>query len=191
MTDELKPCPFCGSNAEMRQSGYGWFVTCTGTDCGSAMDNAPMDPGGAAIAWNRRTDLSAQSSQQGWVSPEMQDRFFNIAETVMERFELADGSHQHLARHTAVVAAMESAFLTQSPDSYQMRESLKGATVIAAAAGAEIRSLRKQNEALRQELKNIANADTVAWDDPTEFEAWAKSRARHALSQQPAQDKKP
>jgi hypothetical protein len=34
---------------------------------------------------------------------------------------------------------------------------------------------------LEQELRNIANADTVAWDDPTEFEAWAKSRARGAL----------
>lgn len=34
---------------------------------------------------------------------------------------------------------------------------------------------------LEQELRNIANADTVAWDDPTEFEAWAKSRARHTL----------
>ncbi|MFM0044058.1 hypothetical protein [Paraburkholderia sediminicola] len=34
---------------------------------------------------------------------------------------------------------------------------------------------------LEQELRNIANADTVAWDDPSEFEAWAKSRARHTL----------
>jgi hypothetical protein len=34
---------------------------------------------------------------------------------------------------------------------------------------------------LEQELRNIANADTVEWDDPTEFEAWAKSRARHTL----------
>jgi hypothetical protein len=36
-------------------------------------------------------------------------------------------------------------------------------------------------EIATQELKNIANADTVAWDDPTEYEAWAKSRARWAL----------
>jgi hypothetical protein len=34
---------------------------------------------------------------------------------------------------------------------------------------------------LEQELRNIANADTVEWDDPTQFEAWAKSRARHTL----------
>ena len=35
---------------------------------------------------------------------------------------------------------------------------------------------------LLQELKNIANADTVEWDDPTEFEAWAKNRARAAIA---------
>ena len=34
---------------------------------------------------------------------------------------------------------------------------------------------------LEQTLREIANADTVEWDDPTEFEAWAKSRARCTL----------
>jgi hypothetical protein len=34
---------------------------------------------------------------------------------------------------------------------------------------------------LEQELRHIANADTVEWDDPTQFEAWAKSRARYTL----------
>ncbi|MGF6504691.1 hypothetical protein [Paraburkholderia sp. 32] len=75
-------------------------------------------------------------------------------------------------------------YATPPQDGAQIRDALKGAAVIADAAGAEIRSLRTQNEMLRQELRNIANADTVEWDDPTEFEAWAKSRARHALSQQ-------
>ena len=36
-------------------------------------------------------------------------------------------------------------------------------------------------EIATQELKNIANADTIAWDDPTQYEAWAKSRARWAM----------
>lgn len=35
---------------------------------------------------------------------------------------------------------------------------------------------------LLQELRNIANADTVEWDDRSEFEAWAKSRARAAIA---------
>jgi hypothetical protein len=34
---------------------------------------------------------------------------------------------------------------------------------------------------LEQTLREIANADTVEWGDPTEFEAWAKSRARRTL----------
>jgi vacuolar-type H+-ATPase subunit I/STV1 len=35
--------------------------------------------------------------------------------------------------------------------------------------------------AMQRALTDIANADTIAWDDPTEYEAWAKSRARWAL----------
>jgi uncharacterized membrane protein YccC len=42
-------------------------------------------------------------------------------------------------------------------------------------------TLLAQLEIATQELKNIANADTIAWDDPTEYEAWAKNRARWAL----------
>jgi len=45
----------------------------------------------------------------------------------------------------------------------------------------ETQRLRVDAHALRQELRNIANADTKEWDDPTQFEAWAKSRARHTL----------
>lgn len=51
------------------------------------------------------------------------------------------------------------------------------------ALQAENQRLRVDAELMRQELKNIANADTVEWDDPTQYEAWAKSRARHTLAQ--------
>ena len=47
----------------------------------------------------------------------------------------------------------------------------------------ENQRLRVDAEVMQQELKNIANADTVEWDDPTQYEAWAKSRARHTLAQ--------
>ena len=57
------------------------------------------------------------------------------------------------------------------PDDFEM---LREAADQLEAANARIAELE-------QELRNIANADTVAWDDPTEFEAWAKSRARHTL----------
>jgi len=41
--------------------------------------------------------------------------------------------------------------------------------------------LVKQRDELLQELRHIANADTVEWDDPTDFEVWAKNRARAAI----------
>jgi hypothetical protein len=34
---------------------------------------------------------------------------------------------------------------------------------------------------LEQTLREIANADTAEWDDRSEFEGWAKGRARGAL----------
>lgn len=36
--------------------------------------------------------------------------------------------------------------------------------------------------ALLQELQNIANAKPSTWDDPTDFQGWAQSRARFAIS---------
>ena len=35
---------------------------------------------------------------------------------------------------------------------------------------------------LLEELKNIANARPDTWEDPSEFEAWAKSRARFTIA---------
>lgn len=35
---------------------------------------------------------------------------------------------------------------------------------------------------LEAELSNIANADTSKWDDPSDFKAWAQSRARFVLA---------
>jgi hypothetical protein len=52
---------------------------------------------------------------------------------------------------------------------------------VAMEAATALTTLLAQLEIATQELKNIANADTIAWDDPTEYESWAKSRARWAL----------
>lgn len=69
-------------------------------------------------------------------------------------------------------------------------------------AADSLEELQRENERLRMEfradcerqaeelyvmqrvLTDIANADTVEWDDPTEFEAWAKGRARAVLDKQ-------
>lgn len=47
-------------------------------------------------------------------------------------------------------------------------------------AGLEVKAAKVPD--LLQELINIANADTPAWDDRTQFEAWAKNRARAAIA---------
>lgn len=70
-------------------------------------------------------------------------------------------------------------------------DALEANAVLIEQQALRIAELEAHVELLRQELKNIANADTIAWDDPTEFEAWAKNRARHtlaALAKQQAQE---
>lgn len=49
------------------------------------------------------------------------------------------------------------------------------------AGVATLTDVMQQRDELLQGLRYIANADTVEWDDPSEFEAWAKSRARAAI----------
>jgi Lar family restriction alleviation protein len=53
MTDELKACPFCGSeNVEKLKNGHGWnYVHCNG--CG-AEGSADLGESGAIEAWNAR-----------------------------------------------------------------------------------------------------------------------------------------
>lgn len=41
---------------------------------------------------------------------------------------------------------------------------------------------------LYRELENISKAATIDWDDPLEFEAWAKSRARFAMARARGED---
>ena len=62
MTDELKPCPFCGGEAKYyhRDDDSGWsntdWVSCSG-DCGAStcMHETKEQ---AVSAWNTRTDLA-------------------------------------------------------------------------------------------------------------------------------------
>ena len=54
MTDELKKCPFCGSEAELNfQELYGYFVSCP--KC-LARSRALMRKQNAIDAWNRRAN---------------------------------------------------------------------------------------------------------------------------------------
>lgn len=57
MSDELKPCPFCGGKGDLREAGRinGAIVSCT--ECGACVNSAwPKGCEGAAInQWNTRT----------------------------------------------------------------------------------------------------------------------------------------
>ena len=59
MTDELKPCPFCGGKAEFEKD-EGWFVFCE--KCGSMtvlFDTKPE----AKETWNSRPIEDAQAAE--------------------------------------------------------------------------------------------------------------------------------
>lgn len=51
MTEELKPCPFCGGKAELLVTGTYWYRC---TDCGAETECDP-DKNSAASLWNRRS----------------------------------------------------------------------------------------------------------------------------------------
>jgi len=80
-TVELKPCPFCGSNATLyhRDGGYGWsntdWVGCDNEDCGARTCLHETEANTVA-AWNTRsdpavrdrvTDEAAMSDAARWV----------------------------------------------------------------------------------------------------------------------------
>ena len=56
---KLKPCPFCGSEAELLEDAYGsrrfWFVACHAVSCKIGPHTHRCDtPQEAAELWNRR-----------------------------------------------------------------------------------------------------------------------------------------
>lgn len=57
MSEKLLPCPFCGSEAEMkRNSGGIYFVKCKDKSCGARTRNFADNEGGAAYSWNKRQE---------------------------------------------------------------------------------------------------------------------------------------
>lgn len=64
MTQELKPCPFCGGAGRMHESerpqnGREYFVTCSACKGNCAKRSSNKED--AAIEWNRRPDLAASA----------------------------------------------------------------------------------------------------------------------------------
>lgn len=58
---DLKPCPFCGSPAELREThrvptGYNYTPRCTVTSCAGRLSKLWMNKEDAISAWNRRVN---------------------------------------------------------------------------------------------------------------------------------------
>lgn len=53
MSEELKPCPFCGSHATIRQNFHGFYVECDNIDC-RAVGSWDLGASGAIEKWNTR-----------------------------------------------------------------------------------------------------------------------------------------
>jgi Lar family restriction alleviation protein len=53
MSDKLKPCPYCGSEAELVRgaASFGWYVACTDCIAAGAWD---LGESGATERWNTR-----------------------------------------------------------------------------------------------------------------------------------------
>jgi Lar family restriction alleviation protein len=57
MTEQLKPCPFCGEPAELFRVMLKWRVQCTKAIDGCGMETAFfLDKERAIAAWNRRAE---------------------------------------------------------------------------------------------------------------------------------------
>ena len=57
MADALKPCPFCGGEAEMLRDDDGRWTQVHCTVCGARSNEWPNDELAPRIAWNRRAPL--------------------------------------------------------------------------------------------------------------------------------------
>jgi Lar family restriction alleviation protein len=57
MTEQLKPCPFCGEPAELFRVMLKWRVQCTKAIDGCGMETSFfLDKERAIAAWNRRAE---------------------------------------------------------------------------------------------------------------------------------------
>ena len=56
MSEELKPCPFCGGEAELREEG---FVVHCATGCTAQVNDDYRDC--AIAAWNTRTPIEGNT----------------------------------------------------------------------------------------------------------------------------------
>lgn len=65
MSDELKPCPFCGGRAIMKiqkhiPNGYDYTPTCQDPSCAGRLTKKWINEADAIEAWNRRAERTVK-----------------------------------------------------------------------------------------------------------------------------------
>ena len=61
MEETLRPCPFCGAEAELvRNSGGSYFARCTNRQCAAKTRLYHENENGARMAWNRRAERTCR-----------------------------------------------------------------------------------------------------------------------------------
>lgn len=61
MEETLRPCPFCGAEAEIVRNGSGsYFVRCTNKQCAAKTRLYHENENGARLAWNRRAERTCR-----------------------------------------------------------------------------------------------------------------------------------
>lgn len=62
MEAELRPCPFCGAEAEIvRNSSGSYFARCTNRQCAAKTRLYHENENGASLAWNRRAERTCRA----------------------------------------------------------------------------------------------------------------------------------
>lgn len=94
MTDEkLKPCPFCGADAELCENKtHDFFVRCTDTGCHARTRNHHENSVGAIDAWNERYydrghgKMVIETDEYGNVHYKIESNAYVVSQDDMERF---------------------------------------------------------------------------------------------------------
>lgn len=66
MAETLRPCPFCGGEAELvRNSSGSYFVRCTDRQCAAKTRLFHENENGARASWNRRAERTCRMVDNG------------------------------------------------------------------------------------------------------------------------------
>lgn len=145
MSEELKPCPFCGGNAESRMYDNEWFVQCIQCFNSTAADH--QQEADAVAAWNRRAQPAEAEGADVvafLMEPDMYEPYVSL-----RRDSSCQGSIEPLmtvAQHLAALSAV-----TAERDAANSR--LHEVAVACATAEQERDELHTEVEALRKDAE--------------------------------------